>query len=225
MPNFKPSQPRNSPKTALSSAGSLPAPNQLFYAPSSLALRPFSRARQKTLLSYFLHSRSNGPSSMSPFPRLRIRVSGACSARISTKRALRSLATMVCTLPTLRSGAVPLELSYAALRGPILEDALPEPPLDDPIVGRYIYVSPPIWGRTKVFYEQSGDDQKRDILFLHTSGADSRQYHGVMTDPRMLSKCRMTAFDLPGHGRSFPSETQIPGRHANSEDAYICCIH
>lgn len=117
-----------------------------------------------------------------------------------------------------------LELSHAAIHGPIVEDPVSEPVLEDPIVGRYVYVTPPSFGRTKIFYEQSGEIGNQDILFLHTAGSDSRQYHGVMTDHRMLSRCRMTAFDLPGHGRSFPSETQIPGHHHNSEDAYIGCI-
>ncbi|TDZ30693.1 hypothetical protein C8035_v001946 [Colletotrichum spinosum] len=118
-----------------------------------------------------------------------------------------------------------LELSHEALNGPVQEDPLPEPPLeDDPIVGKYVHVSSPVWGRTRIFYEQSGDAGRPDIVFLHTAGSDSRQYHGVMSDPRMLAKCRMTAFDLPGHGRSSPSESHIPGRYSNGEDAYVGCI-
>lgn len=84
-------------------------------------------------------------------------------------------------------------------------------------------VSPPVWGRVKLFYEQSGEG-KQDIVLLHTAGSDGRQYHGVMNDPRMRAKCNMIAFDLPGHGRSFPAESQIPGSYANSEDAYVGCI-
>ncbi|KAH7016677.1 alpha/beta hydrolase fold family protein [Ilyonectria destructans] len=118
-----------------------------------------------------------------------------------------------------------LELSHEALCGPMQEDAVKPSTLEeDPIVGRYIYVSPPTWGRSKLYYEQSGEAGKPDIVFLHTAGSDGRQYHGVMTDTRMLTKCRMTAFDLPGHGRSFPSEAQIPGRYTNNEDAYVGCI-
>lgn len=115
-----------------------------------------------------------------------------------------------------------LELSHTALCGPIDEDEqqLPE---EDYIVGRYIYVSPPVWGRVKLFYEQSGEGTQ-DIIFLHTAGSDGRQYHGVMNDPRMRARCNMIAFDLPGHGRSFPSEFQIPGRHTNTEDSYVGCI-
>jgi pimeloyl-ACP methyl ester carboxylesterase len=44
----------------------------------------------------------------------------------------------------------------------------------------------------------------------------------VMNDPRMLQKgIRMTVFDLPSHGRSFPPEDYFPGEHYNSEDRYI----
>ena len=77
----------------------------------------------------------------------------------------------------------------------------------------------------------SGD---QDILFLHTAGSDGRQYHGVgrvarsmliqqvMNDPRLLERdLRMTVFDLPSHGRSFPPFTSLPGSHFNSEDRYI----
>lgn len=39
----------------------------------------------------------------------------------------------------------------------------------------------------------------------------------------MRQKCSMIAFDLPGHGRSFPSELP-PGSHTNTEDAYVGAI-
>lgn len=32
---------------------------------------------------------------------------------------------------------------------------------------------------------------------------------------------RMTVFDLPSHGRSFPPYDSVPGEHFNSEDRYI----
>jgi hypothetical protein len=49
-------------------------------------------------------------------------------------------------------------------------------------------------GKDKVFYEIE------EILFCHTAGSDSRQYHGVMNGPRMMEKCTVYAFDLPAHG-------------------------
>jgi hypothetical protein len=115
-----------------------------------------------------------------------------------------------------------LQLMHTALCGVIAED---EQSLSDEeyITGRYIHVTAPVWGRAKIFYEQSGQG-KQDIVFLHTAGSDSRQYHGVMNDPKMRERCNMIAFDLPGHGRSFPAEYQIPGQHTNNEDSYVGCI-
>lgn len=115
-----------------------------------------------------------------------------------------------------------LELLRDGLHGPIKEDTEPEIDYDD-IVGRYIYVNPPLWGRTKVFYETAGNGPQ-EIVFLHTAGSDSRQYHGVLNDKRMQEKCKMYAFDLPGHGRSFPSKSYIPGNHTNTEESYVGCV-
>jgi pimeloyl-ACP methyl ester carboxylesterase len=115
-----------------------------------------------------------------------------------------------------------LELLRDGLHGPMEEETQPEMD-EDHIVGRYIYVNPPVWGRTKVFYEKSGTG-KQEIVFCHTAGSDSRQYNGVMNDPRMMEKCTMYAFDLPAHGRSFPGKTYVPGNHTNTEDSYVGCI-
>lgn len=40
----------------------------------------------------------------------------------------------------------------------------------------------------------------------------------------MRQKCNMIAFDLPGHGRSFPSTSFFPGVHTNTEDSYVGAI-
>ncbi|KAE9363147.1 alpha/beta-hydrolase [Stipitochalara longipes BDJ] len=112
-----------------------------------------------------------------------------------------------------------LEVLHDAHCGPMKADTQPETD-EDFIVGRYIYITAPIWGRCKVFYEQSGEG-KQDIVFLHTAGSDSRQYHGVMNHPTMRKMCNMIAFDLPGHGRSFPSTSYFPGAHTNTEDSYV----
>lgn len=115
-----------------------------------------------------------------------------------------------------------LEILHDAHCGPMPEDKQPEVD-EDHIVGRYVYITAPIWGRCKVFYEQSGEG-KQDIVFCHTAGSDSRQYHGVMNHPEMRKTCNMIAFDLPGHGRSFPSTAYFPGAHTNTEDAYVGAI-
>ncbi|CRL23650.1 Aldehyde dehydrogenase, conserved site [Penicillium camemberti] len=115
-----------------------------------------------------------------------------------------------------------LELLREGLHGPHVEDLQPDTD-EDHIVGKYVYIYPPVWGKTKVFYERSGTGSQ-EILFLHTAGSDSRQYHTVMNDPTMRSKCSMIAFDLPAHGRSFPGKTHLPGNHTNTEDAYVGAI-
>lgn len=115
-----------------------------------------------------------------------------------------------------------LELLREGLHGPIKEYEQPEMD-EDHITGRYIYIQAPVWGRTKIFYETAGTGPQQ-IVFLHTAGSDSRQYHGVMNDARMREKCTMIAFDLPSHGRSFPGSNYIPGNHTNNEEAYVGTI-
>ncbi|KAF2020456.1 alpha/beta-hydrolase [Aaosphaeria arxii CBS 175.79] len=115
-----------------------------------------------------------------------------------------------------------LELAHDAHAGPIKEDEYQEP-TQDHLVGRYVFLDAPVWGRTKIFYEASGEG-KQVIVFLHTAGSDSRQYHGVMNDARMRKRCTMYAFDLPGHGRSFPSKNLLPGAHTTTEDSYVGII-
>ncbi|KAI0582353.1 Alpha/beta hydrolase fold family protein [Pyrenophora tritici-repentis] len=115
-----------------------------------------------------------------------------------------------------------LELTHDAHCGPIKEDEQPEPQYDY-LTGKYTFLDAPVWGRCKIFYEYSGEG-KQPIVFLHTAGSDSRQYHGVMNDAKMRKKCIMYAFDLPGHGRSFPPKNYMPGAHTNTEDSYIGII-
>jgi len=81
--------------------------------------------------------------------------------------------------------------------GPVpdsLRPALTEPPPAE-IAGRYVGVDP--W---RIHVEQAG--QGPDILCLHTAGADGRQFHRLMADARITRHWRLTAFDLPWHGRS-----------------------
>lgn len=115
-----------------------------------------------------------------------------------------------------------LELLHDIHCGPVKADEQPDVD-EDYITGRYIYINAPVWGRCKVFVEQSGVG-KQQIVFLHTAGSDGRQYHGVMNNEKMRKACTMYAFDLPGHGRSFPSTNYYPGAHTTTEDSYIGCI-
>lgn len=60
-----------------------------------------------------------------------------------------------------------LELIHDAHAGPTPEDTQNELE-EDVIVGRYVVLKDiPIWGRAKVYYEQSGEGPT-PIVFLHT---------------------------------------------------------
>lgn len=81
-----------------------------------------------------------------------------------------------------------------------LRPALPgSEPAD--IRGRYLGVEADgiAW---RLHAEQAGEG--RDLLCLHTAGADGRQFHRLMADRRVSDRWRMTAFDLPWHGKSPP---------------------
>ncbi|KAL6812196.1 alpha/beta hydrolase fold family protein [Trichoderma camerunense] len=95
---------------------------------------------------------------------------------------------------------------------------------EDSIVGRYIWLDLPIFGRTKIFYETAGEGP-RQILWLHTAGADSREYHDLMNNKSLQERYTMYSFDLPGHGRSYPGQQQLPQGYANDEDTYVEIIH
>jgi len=54
----------------------------------------------------------------------------------------------------------------------------------------------------RIYAECSGSGP--DLLFLHTAGADSRQFYHLLNNTDLAAQWRMTAFDMPGHGKSFP---------------------
>jgi pimeloyl-ACP methyl ester carboxylesterase len=73
-----------------------------------------------------------------------------------------------------------------------------------------------------VYYEAAGEG--RDVLCLHTAGADGRQFHGMMADPRITAGHRLVAFDLPWHGKSPPPDGAIPGSWRLNTELYVALI-
>lgn len=70
------------------------------------------------------------------------------------------------------------------------------------IVGRYGKMS--VDNQSfEIYYEIAG--QGTPVLFLHTAGADGRQYAAQMADTGLAEGHRMYAMDLPFHGKSMPS--------------------
>jgi len=115
-----------------------------------------------------------------------------------------------------------------ALHGEEARARLDEPPVDevqedDAVVGRYLWTEMEEYGKVKIFYETAGSGPQ-DLLFLHTAGSDSRQYHSLMNNATMQARCTMYAFDLPAHGRSSLGSRQVPGGYALTEEAYLDAI-
>ena len=104
----------------------------------------------------------------------------------------------------------------AALEGP------PEEEFDgeDAVTGKYLWVDTEAYGKVKIFYEFAGSGPLT-ILFLHTAGSDSRQYHSLMNNRSMQQRATMYAFDLPAHGRSSLGSKQSPQGYGLTEDAYV----
>jgi pimeloyl-ACP methyl ester carboxylesterase len=86
------------------------------------------------------------------------------------------------------------------------------------VVGGYLPVT--AQGATyQVYSEAAGAGRK--LLCLHTAGADGRQFHGLMADPRITANHRLVSFDLPWHGKSPPPEGAIPGSWRLNTELYV----
>jgi len=71
----------------------------------------------------------------------------------------------------------------------------------EPVAGRYLRLD--LLGKAhRLYVEEAGEGIP--LLCLHTAGADTRQYRGILNEPRILKNFRVIAFDLPWHGKSSP---------------------
>lgn len=70
------------------------------------------------------------------------------------------------------------------------------------LTGRYHRVRRTTGEQADIYTEAAG--QGSPLLCLHTAGADTRQFHGVMCDSELGRDWRLIGFDLPSHGRSMP---------------------
>ena len=71
----------------------------------------------------------------------------------------------------------------------------------EPVTGRYLQLD--LLGKPhRVYVEEAGAGIP--LLCLHTAGADTRQYRGILNAPDILKNYRVIAFDLPWHGKSSP---------------------
>jgi pimeloyl-ACP methyl ester carboxylesterase len=71
----------------------------------------------------------------------------------------------------------------------------------EPIVGRYLRCT--LLGEPhRLYVEEAG--QGIPLLCLHTAGADTRQYRGLLNDTRVTDHFRIVTFDMPWHGKTSP---------------------
>lgn len=72
----------------------------------------------------------------------------------------------------------------------------------EPVTGQYVWLD--VDGESyRTYYEEAGDGDV-PLVLLHTAGADARQYRNLLTDPDVLERFTVYAFDMPWHGKSFP---------------------
>ena len=92
----------------------------------------------------------------------------------------------------------------------------------EPIIGRYVHFD--INGRScRVYFEEAG--QGIPLVCLHTAGSDGRQYRHMLCEPKITSRYRVLAFDMPWHGKSYPPEDWLGDEEYRlSTDLYVKTI-
>jgi pimeloyl-ACP methyl ester carboxylesterase len=85
--------------------------------------------------------------------------------------------------------------------------------------GRYSRVRTANGQVCDIFSESAGDGMP--VLCLHTAGADTRQFHGVMCDANLGRDWHMIGFDMPSHGRSMPPFGWDGGIYQLDQAAYL----
>lgn len=85
--------------------------------------------------------------------------------------------------------------------------------------GRYSKIRTSGGQLAQIYSESAGSGPP--VLCLHTAGADTRQFHGVMCDPALGAGWRFTGFDMPFHGRSLPPQGWNGGSYQLDQRTYL----
>lgn len=113
-----------------------------------------------------------------------------------------------------------LERLLELLRGASPRPAAPSVKRDVGLIaGRYHRLAPPGQGAADVFAESSGAGVP--VVFLHTAGADARQWGALLADADLAAGHRLHAFDLPFHGRTLPPEGWDGGAPLLGAERYL----
>lgn len=87
------------------------------------------------------------------------------------------------------------------------------------IRGGYVRVDIPGVGVCDVFHERSGEGPP--MVLLATAGSDTRQFHGIMSNPSVTSRFELIAVDLPWHGKSNPAMGKRNTSYSLDSEKYI----
>jgi pimeloyl-ACP methyl ester carboxylesterase len=91
----------------------------------------------------------------------------------------------------------------------------------EPVVGRYLHLE--YEGRPyRIYFESAGEGIP--LVCLHTAGADTRQYRGLLNAKSVTDRFRVIAFDLPWHGKSSPPAGWHNEEYRLTADAYTGII-
>ncbi|MEM0075354.1 MAG: alpha/beta hydrolase [Conexivisphaerales archaeon] len=75
----------------------------------------------------------------------------------------------------------------------------------------------------RIYFEEAG--QGIPVICGHTAGSDSRQWRHVLVDEYLQQNFRIIAFDLPGHGKSFPKDGWWREEYVLKRDFYVSMIY
>ena len=119
-----------------------------------------------------------------------------------------------------------LERFFEILRGQIdHQSPLPSVPAMEGVTGHYSRIDSDSNVYPPVYYERAGDRSNPPLVMLHTAGADSRQYHHILSDPDMLAMWNMYAFDMPGHGKTMPASDSLWQGYRLDKQSYASVCH
>ncbi|KRB68036.1 alpha/beta hydrolase [Noviherbaspirillum sp. Root189] len=119
-----------------------------------------------------------------------------------------------------------LERFFEILRGQIVEKTpVPSVPAIECITGHYARLDAGSNNSLPVYYERAGNRNNPPLVMLHTAGADSRQYHHILSDPDMLAMWDMYAFDMPAHGKTMPASGSLWQSYRLDKQTYSFISH
>lgn len=91
----------------------------------------------------------------------------------------------------------------------------------EPVTGRYLHVDIDDVPH-RVYVEEAGEGVP--LLCLHTAGADTRQFRGLLNDDEVLEQFRVVTFDLPWHGKSSPPAGWQDVEYQLTSDRYVATV-